>query len=131
MLAELLERWTLLESDRCLPWSGLQKSNMNWLHLPDGNKMVRVFNHGNDPQSLAVVEHAVQQAIAARPDWIAFHHLSRLTSDGSAEHVITVYPKEDEANHYSASSAIAAEAWLEAYLKAVEGVKAVSAEVQS
>nr|WP_290224011.1 hypothetical protein [Trichocoleus desertorum] len=130
MLAELLDRWCLLEGDRCLPWSSSQPSDMNWLQLVGCNKWCRVYNHGNDPQSLAVIEYAVQEAIAARPDWTAFHHISR-QPDG-IEHDITVYPTDDTPSDYSATSAIAAKAWLEAYLNAVEGVRAASvSEVQS
>jgi hypothetical protein len=122
MLAELLERWSQLEGDRCMPGSDLRKTPINWLQIRGCSRLVRVFNHGNDIQSLAVIEYAVQQAIGDRPDWIALHQLSPRHSKGTAGHTVTIYPKEGEC---SANSAVAAEAWLSAYLQAIEaqGVK--------
>jgi hypothetical protein len=116
MLAELLERWSQLEGDRCMPGSDLRKTPINWLQIRGCSRLVRVFNHGNDIQSLAVIEYAVQQAIGDRPDWIALHHLS--DRQGAFEHAVTVSPTVTSS--YSASSAIGAEAWLSAYLQAIE-----------
>lgn len=123
MLAELLERRSHLEGDCCMPGSDLRKTNINWLQIRDCKRLVRVFNHGNDVQSLAVIEYAVQQAIASHPDWVAIHGFGPHQPDGTVEYAITIYPKDGE---YSASSAVAAEAWLSAYLQAIEaqvGVK--------
>ena len=118
MLAELLERWSQLEGDRCLPGSALEKTHINWLQIRGCKRLVRVFNHGGDIESLAVIEHAVQQAISDRPDWIALHQLSPRQPKGTVEHAVTISPTVT--SNYSASSAIGAEAWLSAYLQAIE-----------
>jgi hypothetical protein len=117
MLAELLERWSQLEGDRCLPGSALEKTHINWLQIRGSKRLVRVFNHGNDIESLAVIEYAVQQAIGDRPGWVVIHDIDRRQPEG-IEHVVTIYPSVS--SNYKATSAIGAEAWLSAYLQAIE-----------
>jgi hypothetical protein len=123
MLAELLERWSQLEGDRCMPGSDLRKTPINWLQIRGCSRLVRVFNHGGDIQSLAVIEYAVQQAIGDRPGWVALHRLDFELKNGF-EHAVTISPAVGSG--YSATSAVAAEAWLSAYLQAIEaqGVRA-------
>jgi hypothetical protein len=120
MLAELLERWSQLEGDRCLPGSALEKTHINWLQIRGCKRLVRVFNHGNDIQSLAVIEYAVQQAIGDR-NWVASYGFGPRLADGTTKYSITIYPALASSDwSVRATSAIGAEAWLSAYLQAIE-----------
>lgn len=121
MLAELLERWSQLEGDRCQPFES-KRLNKHWLRIYPN--WVQVYSDGSVNQSLAVIEYAVRQAISDRPDWVATYGFGPHLPNGTAEHAVTIYPTLTSS--YSATSAIGAEAWLSAYLRAVEGVRVSS-----
>ncbi|MBD1995174.1 hypothetical protein H6G00_00840 [Leptolyngbya sp. FACHB-541] len=81
--------------------------------------MLEIFNEWAELEKYEHLQWCLQEAIAARPDWVLILELSRHSADGSPVWTAMLY-RADDVEPFMSSDVEAALALLDAYTQALE-----------